>query len=127
SIENAKSHVWRDDFNHRDFGASLLVSYGVHHVGSLQCEKASLFDLHTRDRNVGADRTLFSERFSERHARLNTFAHQLEGPLGHADRPHAMVDPPGSQAPLGDLKSPSLAEQTGSGGPTDICECNCHA
>ena len=41
-------------------------------------------------------------------------AHQLERPLGHADRPHAVVDPAGAEPGLGDGEPAALlAEQVG--------------
>ena len=37
--------------------------------------------------------------------------HQLEGPLGRADRAHAVVDAARAEAHLGDLEAAALAEQ----------------
>jgi hypothetical protein len=41
-------------------------------------------------------------------------AHQLERPLGHADRAHAVVDAARAEPRLGDLEAAALAERAGS-------------
>ena len=58
------------------------------------------------------DDALVGERLAERDALLRARAHQLERPLGHADRAHAVVDAAGAEAGLRDREAAALlAEQ----------------
>ena len=59
SIQHAKGHVRRHNFDHCDFGTRRFIPGRVHHVRGLQREQPGLFDLHARVGNVGADGSLF--------------------------------------------------------------------
>ena len=124
SIQNSQGHVRRDHFDHRDLGARFLISHRIHHVGSFQREQACLLDLHARDRDVGANRSLFGNRFPESYARLHPFAHRFEGALGYADATHTVMDAPRPQSPLRDLKSPPFAKQDVRGRHTNVIKCD---
>ena len=53
-------------------------------------------------------------------AREHPVAHQLEGPLGGADGAHAVMDPPGAEAGLGDGEAASLLAQEVGLGHTNV-------
>ena len=72
--------------------AGDLVVVAVHQPGGVQGEQAGLVDL---DPGVGdplPDHALLGQRAPERGALVGALAHQLERPLGGADRAHAVVD-----------------------------------
>ena len=49
-------------------------------------------------------------------------AHVREGPLGHSDEPHAVVDTARSEPALGDLEAASFAKQQVRRGHADVFE-----
>ena len=51
---------------------------------------------------------LLGEPLAERGPRHRALAHQLQRPLGAADRAHAVVDPAGPEAGLGDHEATAL-------------------
>src|SRR5262249_12690015 len=51
-----------------------------------------------------------------------TPAHALERALGQTDQSHAMVDAPGTEAPLRDVEAAALAEQHIGGRDLDVVE-----
>ena len=107
-----------DHLDGRDLDAGALVADGVHQPGRLQREQAGLLDL---DAGVGdplLDHALLGQRLAEGDPARHPPAHQLEGPLGHADAAHAVVDAARAEAGLGDGEAAALlAEQVGDGHP----------
>ena len=91
--------------------AGLGVAHRVHRLGGAQHHQAHRLDL---DAGLGDHLGVLAEagqRLAERLAVEAAADHQLERPLGRADRAHAVVDAARAEADLGDLEAAALAEQ----------------
>ena len=70
------------------------------------------WSISTRDSAICARIVaLLGEGLAERDAGLHARAHQLQRAFGHADQPHAVVNPAGPEPSLRDLEPAALAEQ----------------
>ena len=76
-----------------------------------QGEQARAFDIDPGIRDPFLPNRMLKDLLSERFSTHETLTHLLEGPLGNANHPHAVMDPSGPQAPLGNLEPPSLSEK----------------
>src|SRR5215203_3631740 len=107
-VEHVQGHVGCDDFDHGDLRPGLFVAYRIHHVGRFQGQKARLLYLHPGVRDPGLHDTLLRKRLPERLPSFDPLAHHLERPLCDAYEPHAVVDAPRPEAPLGDGEALAL-------------------
>ncbi len=99
-----------------------LGAVPVDQPGGLVDVQPHLVDLDARLGDQLADHALLRQRGPERGPALRPVHHQRERPLGHADGPHGVVDPPGTQPGLGDGEAVALAgEQVGRRHP-DVVE-----
>ena len=94
----------------------------IHEPRSLKGEQAQLLDLDARPRDPLPNNALLCQGTTERDARLNTLAHQLQSPLGDPNHAHAVVNPPGPQPRLGDKEAVTLSGNKVTHGHTDIRE-----
>ena len=88
---------------------TVSISQAVFRTSSRSCS--------TRDPGLGdplADHALARQRPAERDPALDPLAHQLDGPLGHADRAHAVVDAARAEPGLGDARSRRPPRRSGS-------------
>ena len=122
AVDDAQRDVRRDDLDHRDLGAGLLVADRVHHVGGLEGQEAGLIDLDPRVGDPLADHPLLGQRLAEGDPPLDAPDQRLQGALGHPDRAHAVVDPPRAEPTLGDREALPLAPEDVLGGDVDIVE-----
>jgi hypothetical protein len=67
-----------------------------------------------------------ADALAERLAGEAALDHQLQRPFGGSDRAHAVVDPAGTEAHLGDLEAAALAEQHVLVGDADVVEPQVH-
>nr|ABM53578.1 putative regulatory protein TetR [uncultured bacterium CBNPD1 BAC clone 1664] len=112
------------DHGHPDPG--LAVAKHIHGAGRLQHHQAHGLDV---DPGAGDDLHIAAEPgdlAAEGLARETPADHQVQGPLGLADRAHAVVDPARPEADLADLEAPALAEQDIGLGHPDIGEADVH-
>ena len=100
----------RRDLDRRDLGARVLVADGVHQPRGLQRQqpRPSRSRCATRRSSPGCCARV-GDRLAERLALRRAPAHQLERPLGRADRAHAVVDAARAEAGLGDHEAVALA------------------
>jgi hypothetical protein len=82
---------------------------GVHQPCGLEDEQADHLELDPRLGDPVADVGVLRDRLAERLALVGAGAHELERPLGDADRPHAVVDAPGAEPGLRDREAHALA------------------
>src|ERR687897_1570885 len=119
SVEDVQGHVRCDDFDHGDLSPGLFVAYRIHHVGRFQGQEARLIYLHPGVGDPGLYNTLLRKRLPERLPSFDPLAHHLERPLCDAYEPHAVVDAPWSEAPLGDSEALALV-------PDDVLQRHAH-
>jgi hypothetical protein len=82
----------------------------VHHPGGLQGQETRLFDVHAR---VGDDIDVRPEPrqgLAEGLAGRGAAAHEFQGALCGAEGAHAVVNPSGAEAALGDLEAAPRTE-----------------
>src|SRR5882757_10855368 len=97
-----------------NFGTGALGSVVVDQPGSLEHQQPGLLDLQPAVRDLLAHHTLLGQRTAEGDPGGGPGDHRFDGPLGHADQPHAVVDPPWTESGLGDGEPAALlAEQVG--------------
>src|SRR5688572_22375997 len=111
AVNNAQSHVRRDDLDHGDLGARHLVAGRIHHIRRFEREQPRLFYFYSRFGYIGADRSHFGERLAERDPMFGAAAHRFERAFGHSDRAHAMMDSTRPKASLRDLETAPFAQQ----------------
>ena len=96
------------DLDRLDLGVRALVADGVHQPGGLEHQQPKLLDPHPRLGDPLADHALAGQRLAERHPLHGAPAHHLDRALGDADGAHAVVDPAGAEAGLGDREPVAL-------------------
>ena len=111
TVNHTAAHIRSDNFDHRNFCAGRLVSNLIHHRCSLEGEQTCLFDFHPRIGNGLYHDSLFRKGFAERNPLLGPFAHHFQGTFCLADLPHAVMNPSGAEAALGNFKSPSFSQE----------------
>ena len=110
-VQHLQRHARCNNLDHRDFLTGHLVADGVHHMCRLQSHQPCLLDLDATACNVLADGIKTGQRLAKGLPGIGTLAHQLQSPLGDADRAHAVMDTARPKAALGNLEPPALAQQ----------------
>src|SRR5215471_2280939 len=111
TVNHPERHIRGDHLDHRNLGASYLITHGVHHVGCLQCEESRLLNLHSRHSDVGHDGPLFGQWFPEGYSGLHPLAHCFERSLGDPYKPHAVVNATRAEPALSNLEPTALTQQ----------------
>src|SRR6476646_8189291 len=115
-VEDPLDGLGGRDLDRLDLGVRALVAHGVHEPGGLEHEQAQLLDAHAGLGDPVADDALLGDGPPEGDALGGAAAHGLDGDLGEADRAHAVVDPAGAEAGLGDGEAgPLLADEIARG------------
>ena len=96
----------RDHLDGGDLGARRLGADVVDQPGGLEGQQPRLLDRHPRLGDLLAHHALLGERLAEGDARRGALAHQLERPLRHADRAHAVMDAAGPEPAWAIAKPP---------------------
>src|SRR5690606_31703964 len=122
AVDDAQRHVRSHHLDLGDFAGGDLVADGVHHVGSVQGQQASLVDLDARTGDVLQVGTQHGQRLAEGGTVHGAFAHQLQSTLGNTDGTHAVVDTARAEATLGDLEAADLTEQHVLVGNADVLQ-----
>src|SRR6266851_719551 len=113
-VDHPLGHRRGGDLDGLDLGVGALVPRRVHEPGGLEDQQPGLLDPHPRLGDPVLDHALLGERPPERGALDDPPAQQLQGPLGTADQPHAVVDPAGSEPGLRDGEAAAfLADEVG--------------
>src|ERR1700678_3222392 len=110
-IDDLTGHGGRGDLDHRNLLLGGAVSHGVHHIGRIEHQPARLIDEDARFGDALERNALFRHAPAEGDALLCPPAHHFQGPFGHADQAHAMVDAAGTEAVLRNFEAAALAEQ----------------
>ena len=110
-VDYLESHLRDDGFYHSDLATRCFVPCGIHHPCSFQYKKACLIDGAAGLGDPLPNDSLISDWLSKSDPSLGLFTHHLKSTLGHADQAHAMMNPPGPEPSLRDLKTSALAEQ----------------
>src|SRR5277367_2165921 len=97
------------DFDGGDLGACTLSAVLVDEPSSLEYEQAGLLDLDARPGDQVLHDPLVDERAAERDPRFSPVDQEGQGPLGHADRPHRVVNAAWPEAGLGYQEPVTLA------------------
>ena len=79
-------------------------------IGSLQRQQPNLINLDPSLSNVLEHDAFFRRRPTEDGSALDSVDHDLEGPFGHSNEPHAMVNAPRSETTLTDFKPATFAQ-----------------
>src|SRR5271170_4810738 len=108
-VDHPLGHGRGHDLDRLDLGVRALVAHGVHQPRGLEHQQPGLLDPYPGLGDPVLNDALLGQRFAERGAGEGALAHELQGPLGRADQPHAMVDAPGSQPRLRDREPVPLA------------------
>jgi hypothetical protein len=110
-VDDLAGRVCGGGLDHGDLGAGRLVAHRVHEPGGLVHQEPRLIDADPRLGEALERHRLLGDRAAEGNARLDPLAHFLQRPLGDLDESHGVMNPPGPQASLRNLKSPPLPEQ----------------
>jgi hypothetical protein len=111
-----------DHLDRGDLGAGPVGADPVDHPGRLQHQEARLLDRHPRLGKLGSHDALLGQRRAEGDPLFGPRAGHLEGPLGHADAAHRVVDAAGAEPRLGDREALALAAEQFLGGHADAVE-----
>ena len=125
-VDDANGDIRYRGLDHWDPDAGLLGIHVIHHPGGLQGQQARHLDIHTRigdDVDIAAQ---LGQRPAECDAVGRPLAHELQGTLGSTDRPHAVVNPAGAKAALGNFKAAARAENDVLLGHAHIVEFHVH-
>ena len=122
AVDDLQRDVRGGDLDRRDLGPRFLVADRVHQVGGLEREQPDHLDVDARLGNPVLDVGVVGDRLAEGDPGLGAFAHQLQRALGHADGPHAVVDPAGPEPGLADREALTLTLEHVLGGHPHVGE-----
>src|ERR1700691_2271472 len=108
-VDDPLGHGGGHDLDRLDLGVRALVAHGVHQPRGLEHEQPGLLDPNPGLGDPVLDNALLGQRLAERGPVERPVAHELQGPLGRADLPHAVVDAARSQPCLRDGEPVPLA------------------
>ena len=121
-VDHPLGHRRGDDLDRLDLGVRPLVADGVHQPRGLEHEQPRLLDPHPGFGDPVLDDALLGQGLAERGTAGSPGAHELEGALGRADLPHAVVDAAGAEARLRDGEPVALAGDQVLRGHPDVVE-----
>ena len=110
-VDHLERHVGNGHLDAGDLLRCGLVADRVHEVRHVQHVLAGLVDLDAGLGDPVLDQALLGDRLAERLAFERPLAHELQCPLGDADRSHAVVDAARAEACLADGEALALAAQ----------------
>ena len=110
-INHFQGNVRGDYLDLGDFAFRHFITHGVHHIRRFKGQQPRHVDLHARVGNFVDIGAQARQRFAECGAAQRAFAHQLQCPLGHANRTHAVVNTSRTKATLGNFKAAPFAQQ----------------
>jgi len=95
SVDDGRGSSRCRGLHHGDEFLGCPVALCVDGPSGAVAERANLFDLQARLRDLLLNDTLFGQGFPECHPVPRPLDHEREGTLGRTERPHAVVDKPG--------------------------------
>src|SRR5579871_420402 len=101
-VDHPFGHGRSHDLDRLDLGVRALVADGVHQPCGLEHQQPGLLDPDPGLGDPILDDPLLGQRLAERGPGGRALAHEVQGVLGRADLPHAVVDSPGAQPGLRD-------------------------
>ena len=119
-VDHRRRQTGRHHLDRGDLEPGTLVPDGVHEPRRLHGEQPGLFDLDSALGDALLHHVVVGQMLPERDALLGSHAHQLEGPLGHADGTHAVMDAAGTEAGLGDREPAAFLTEEVLGGKPDV-------
>ena len=122
AVDDGAGDLRCGDLDGGDVGAGAFGAVAVDEPGGLEHQQSGLFDLDAGVRDEFLDDALVGERLAEGGAVLGAVDHEGQGPFGHADGAHGVVDPAGAEAGLGDGEPVALTGEAVGDGHTDVVE-----
>src|SRR5215472_2143369 len=121
-VDHPLGHRRGDDLDRLDLGVRPLVAHGVHQPRRLEHEQPRLLDPDPGLSDPVLDDALLGQGLAERDTADGAAAHELQGALGRADLPHAVVDAAGTEPGLCDREPRALAGDQVLPGHPDVVE-----